>query len=125
MNAGEALLRAGKKTFFIQLYETIEDYPKERGFTPLLLLHNIGGSGGVEYVRNVFSTSEKPPVCMDWPEFLECLEVNSYVHKEEVFLCPSETPWCWAGAEIIDARGGPTYEQWHARCKDFTPEGFF
>ena len=104
--AGVALRAAGRSDVFIRIYESIEDYP--RLDDPSAILNAVKGSGGLDYVRQIFADSEKPPPCSSDPPPLPDLNWN---------WCPNVGPWCDAGGNLVGLPGGPTMEEWEALCR--------
>lgn len=92
----------------IRIYESIDDYPTLSANDVLLMLAECGDIYpeciGINYVRNVFNSTPKPPVCS-----------RTDIGADNP--CPNISPWCDAGKFLIEKPGGPEKEEWEALCK--------
>ena len=86
----------------IRIYESIDDYPTLNANYVLSLLSR---GEGIHYVRNIFNTTPKPPVCSR----------TSILPSDNP--CPNISPWCDAGRVLIGQSGGPEEEEWKALCE--------
>lgn len=86
----------------IRIYESIDEYPTLNANYVLYLL-SMGE--GIHYVRNIFNTTPKPPVCSR----------TSILPSDNP--CPNISPWCDAGEVLIGQSGGPEEEEWKALCE--------
>ena len=68
-------------------------------------------TGGVEYVRRLFESSEQPPPCQHPPQILG-LEMPENP-------CPNVCTWCQAGRLLMlnGADGAPDEDLWKALCQ--------
>lgn len=103
-------LYPGVANELIRIYESIEDYyPRLSASHVLYMLSECGDiypeCMGINYVRNVFNSTPKPPVC------------SRTSHFAPDNPCPNISPWCDAGEFLIGKSGGPDREEWEALCK--------
>lgn len=102
-------LYPGVANELIRIYESIDDYPGLSANDVLLMLSECGDIYpeciGINYVRNVFNSTPKPPVCS---------RTSNFAPDNP---CPNISPWCDAGKFLIGQPGGPDREEWEALCK--------
>ena len=87
----------------IRIYESIEGYYPRLNASDILYLLSQGE--GIYYVRNIFNSTPKPPVC----------SMTNITESDNP--CPNISPWCDAGEFLIGKPGGPEEEEWNARCE--------
>ncbi|MCY4158156.1 MAG: hypothetical protein OXE92_09385 [Bacteroidetes bacterium] len=124
MRAGLALLIASKDhgrgipytkstKILIRMYESLEDpaHPKARK-----LLSDVYDTGGQDYVRNLFNSSEKPPEC----EICGGMAIRGGC-KDVENPCPNVGTWCQAGEVLVNA-GEDRPEEWEELCSGIPKE---
>ena len=103
----------------IGLYESYEDRLGREGD---YALHAVFQAGGVDYVRNLYESSEQPPECQ-WPsqaavEYPDG-EWRFQTREELENPCPNVCLWCQAGRLlVIYTDDGPDEELWSRLCEN-------
>jgi hypothetical protein len=103
---------------FIGLYESYED---RLGPEADRALHGVAQTGGFDYIRNLFESSEQPPACQ-WPaqtavEYPDG-EWRFQTREELENPCPNVCVWCQAGdLLVIYTNDGPDEELWSRLCE--------
>lgn len=103
---------------FIGLYESYDD---RLGPEADRALHGVAQTGGFDYLRNLFESSEQPPACQ-WPsqtavEYPDG-EWRFQTREELENPCPNVCVWCQAGVLlVIYTDDGPDEELWSRLCE--------
>ena len=98
---------AGAMDLFIRIYES---YEVRTHRTADKALFGIFLTGGVDYVRHVFETSEKPPACQRRP--------TRPGFSEPENPCPNVSTWCVAGRLLmIFLSEGPHPDEYYPLCE--------
>ena len=116
-HASKALRSVHRVEFFIELFESIDKYPH---LNPAALLNKLTSSAGIEYLREVFESSEKPPECLgaeEEEEIAQILRDNNLQIPDSMAICPNRTNWCHAGVNLLGKERGPDYEEYYLRCR--------
>ena len=96
---------AGAVDVFIRIYESFENRTHRRAAAAL---RGVFKTGGEDYVRNLFNSSEQPPPCTQCGSFVDCSEVEN--------PCPNVCTWCVAGDILRHTDDGPDYKVWSDLC---------
>lgn len=108
----------GAVNAFIGLYESYDD---RLGPEADLALHGVAQTGGFDYIRHLFESSEQPPECQ-WPsqtavEYPDG-EWRFQTREELENPCPNVCVWCQAGVLlVIYTDDGPDEELWSRLCE--------
>ena len=103
---------------FIGLSESYED---RLGREADRALHAVAQTGGFDYIRDLYESSEQPPECQ-WPaqraiEYPDG-EWRFQTREELENPCPNVCLWCQAGALlVIYTDDGPDEELWSGLCE--------
>ena len=98
---------AGAMDLSIRIYESYEVRTHRIGRRALF---GIFLTGGVDYVRHVFETSEKPPACQRRP--------TRPGFSEPENPCPNVSTWCVAGRLLmIFLSEGPHPDEYYPLCE--------
>ena len=89
------------KDVFVRLYESFEDRTSQKVSRAL---YGVFNTGGVDYVRDLFKASEKPPPCFQPHSTLP----PGVAPPPEEEWCPNKSVWCQAGNVLLyGGRDGP------------------
>ena len=101
---------------FIRIYESFEGRVELKSNSAL---RGVLYTGGLEYVRSVFNTSEQPPICT-WlsriPELTQPELATPYPNS----LVPNTSTWCVAGWLLLEFGEGPHPDEYYPRCEQAT-----
>ena len=97
---------AGAVDIFIRIYESYEVRTHTRAEKAL---RGVLYAGGVDYVRQVFEASEKPPACQR--------RSNQPGFPEPENPCPNVTTWCSAGRTLMTIEEGPHPDVFFPLCE--------
>ena len=90
---------------FIRVYELFEDRTHKIAGDAL---YGVFKTGGEDYIRNLFNSSEQPPPCTECGSFVDCSEVET--------PCPNVCTWCVAGELLVNTPDGPGKGLWWDLC---------
>lgn len=114
----EGVAYRGAVDAFVGLYESYED---RLGREADRALHAVAQTGGFDYIRRLYESSEQPPECQ-WPA-QQAIEYPDgewrFQTREELENpCPNVCLWCQAGALlVIYTDDGPDEELWSRLCE--------
>ncbi|WP_420441985.1 hypothetical protein [Candidatus Palauibacter sp.] len=114
----EGVAYPGAVDAFIGLYKSYED---RLGREADRALHAVAQTGGFDYIRDLYESSEQPPECQ-WPaqraiEYPDG-EWRFQTREELENPCPNVCLWCQAGALlVIYTDDGPDEELWSRLCE--------
>ena len=91
----------------INAFESFEDRDRPRAGRTLYAVFTANGE---DYVRNLFASSEQPPVCE------KCGGTTGVACEEVENPCPSKGPWCQAGRVLMLHDEGPQRSLWESIC---------
>ena len=99
---------------FVRMYESFPDRTEPKAFSAL---HGIRITGGVDYVRNIFLTSDKPPQCTPF-QWTHLAPGEEFKEVEVENPCPNKSTWCDAGYVLLTGAHdvGALYEEYDALC---------
>lgn len=108
---------AGAVDAFIVLYESYND-PTGREATSAL--YGVFHTGGIQYVRDLYDASERPPDCQ-YPSqtMIEGPDGTMVWETEEDLAnpCPNKSTWCSSGGLLaMNTDEGPDLEDWEWLC---------
>ena len=108
INAADALRVADRDDIIIEIYESRDPGSNSPSTSALFNMLEGHEGNGLDYLRKVFSNSEKPEICNENPR-------SGIIYPDLKFCELQGGLWCEAGSELIGFPGGPTQENWDKR----------